>query len=528
MSWQGRGKTFFPDNKGAATVYLLLVGAATLTLFLAVFNYGRFLMAQRQVELALEASLNSLLSYYDRNLAREMGLFAFDTRDALLAEKGREYFLDNIGGPGTINGQTCESYTVSYPEEGRLDISAVLAAQAVDLKRIEGWTGMVSDLLSAVGITDWGSLLSFVGKGPLGDAATGEGAGLTGDMDMDLGAVEDAFNERVDNEERNWVEAFESNRERDDGRIRIWQLLSARAPEDVFVDRMMPAEIRRGAGAGGFGLWGDAAFWEGLFLDPRGSLGGLWFLTVASTQIYDLIDEIKNGIPEALTSGYNKALLIEYIIGEMDFATNKPVMDRYFSRAEVEFMLYRRESSWGNVRQVALKILILRSCLHLVDAATSGKIVDEITLAAAVVEAVIKGGWDVEKLYAGERVPAYPGLPRVTISYKDHLRLLLTYQSEKALRSAAQGLAQANLWYWAGGGDDSGTGAGFDPGAKAADGLGSAGAAPRPGDFALSRYGTEVRAEVRTELSLWPFGTVKIHREGIMGYDKPFALLYAR
>jgi len=113
----------------------------------------------------------------------------------------------------------------------------------------------------------------------------------------------------------------------------------------------------------------------------------------------------------------------------------------------------------------------------------------------------------VDKLYAGERIPAFPGVSQLTMSYKDHLRLFLLCQRGGNQRQAFQRVVSVNLWHWAGGSS------------------GSSGRSVRFDDYTLDRYASEVRAAVDTELRLWPFGSVRIRREGVMGYDRPFALL---
>ena len=502
------------DEKGALTIFMILVGTSVMILFLAVFNYGRFLMAGRQTELALEASLNSVLSYYEKSLAGEMGLFALDTEDALLEDIGKEYFIDNLGDPGKINGQACLSYNLSYPAESRMSVDSVIAAQAVDLERIEGLKSAFIDILKSAGVTDLKSVLSLVGKGA-GGLAAGEDAGLTGDLDLDaadLDAARDAFNERVAEGEREWIDMLQAGGSGEDRRVKIWQLLSGEPPEGTHTIKYMPADIAYTGYISRFGFEGDAAFWEGLFLKPGSVLGGICFLPTAIFQIYDFIVEIKDGLSVAMDRNIKKALLVEYLINEMDFATNMPVMDRYFARAELEYILCGKDSSWDNIRFVALKLLMLRSFEHLINSIISGEVADEITLAAQVIESVIKGANDVEKLFNGERVPAFPGQSIINMSYKDHLRLLLYSQDEEILRGAARGLVQANIWHWEGT-----DGAGLLQGT---DGAGLLAA-----DFALDRFATEVRAEAMTRLSLWPFGGVTIRREGVMGYDKPFALL---
>jgi hypothetical protein len=134
-------------------------------------------------------------------------------------------------------------------------------------------------------------------------------------------------------------------------------------------------------------------------------------------------------------------------------------------------------------------------------------VIDEVTLAKAVAEAVLKGAAETEKLFAGERIPAFPGQTRLTMSYKDHLRLFLLCQKGTEQNQALQRLIQTNLWHW-----------------RAKETAGKAAAAGAAA-FSLSRYATEIRVIAESKISLWPFGVALIRREGVMGYDRSFTLV---
>lgn len=124
-------RSFIDEDTAAITVYFLLAGSALILLLLALFNFGRFLMARQQAATALEASAASVLSHYQTDLVREMGLFALDTRDAAgLQAAGKTYFTANLGEPGAINSQKCLIYALSFPEESRLNQEEILTIQA--------------------------------------------------------------------------------------------------------------------------------------------------------------------------------------------------------------------------------------------------------------------------------------------------------------------------------------------------------------------------------------------------------------
>ena len=517
------------EEDASAAVFFLMVGSAMLLLFLAVFNYGRYLMAERQVELALEASAVSVLSYYEPRLTRELGLYALDTLDASLAAKGKDYFVKNLGSAGSVNGQVCLDYRLEYPSNGRLSISAVLAAQAVDARRIEGWIGLGQDLFEVIGKTDWQNLMEIPGRGFHFSGETevygasevygtpyADGTSYMDDGYGDI-SVEDA---PVEQERPAWLNKMESNAEADgSGRIRFWQFLSSRPPQDLFTDRIMPAAAAAAQYQAKYQLDEETVFWEHAFLNPASAVTDATFVTKMFRQVGEFLSVVKISLTGSVEKGINKLLFTEYLLGELDFATNKPVVDRYFYRCEAEYVLCGFDNAWDNLRNMALRLFLLRTCLHYLDSLMSMEIMDESALMLALIEGVMKGSADVEKLFAGERIPAFPWTDGVTMSYKDHLRLFLLCQAQDEQQTALQRLVQVNLWYWATGassGDTTGNSTGASIGIT---GAGDAGA------YTLNRFAAEIRVAAETELSLWPFGRRLIRREGVMGYDFPFTLL---
>ncbi|MCL2121819.1 MAG: DUF5702 domain-containing protein [Clostridiales bacterium] len=510
------------EEDAAVTVYFLLAGTALLILFLAVFNYGRYLSATRQTELALEASLTSVLSYYEPKLIQEMGLFALDTRKEGLQAAGRAYAVSNLGEEKAVNGQVCLDYTLYFPEESRLDLSDILAEQAVDMNRIKGWTAIGGDILQILGGIDWKGLFAE----PMDGIDQAEVLGLP-EIRSEAGEIADVAGAAEDLSEitqPEWLNGLEEFAETDgSGRLRIWHFLSPFPPEEKFTDRIMPGAIM----AAGYGkknsLDEQASFWANTFQSPSAAVQEEAFLTETLDQTEDFLTEFVGILAEALQKGAAKLLFTEYLLNDLDFATNKPVLDRFFSRAEAEYVLCGHASSWDNIRSVALRLYLLRTSLHAARYLIDAKALNKITLVMATITGMTKGGEDVEKLFAGERILAVPGVEKITMSYKDHLRLLLMCQPQTEQRSALQRLVQVNLWHWKGGGAG-GSGL-WDVAGVAGSVLGEIAGWEQAADFGLNRYTAEVRAVIETELSLWPFGSVRIRREGAMGYDRPFTLL---
>jgi hypothetical protein len=523
-------------EEAAITVYFLLAGSALIIFFLALFNFGRYLTAKQQAALALEASASSILSYYQTDLAREMGLFALDTQDEGLQALGKAYFTANLGETGAINSQKCLIYALSFPKESRLNQGEIVNIQATDGQRIEGWLSLGQDLLGFLGITDWQSLLGIWAE-----------PGLTGEASEDDLAGQETRLQRE--QEQKIAESLET----DGGAgVKIWHFLLPWPTGGGFADVDMPEEIRKSQesadGEKQKQLEELAAFcWEILVsskaskdeagseeTEPGGAdqegadqegaepgeavAGAADSWPGAAEALKNFLTDFQQSLSEALEKGKNKMLVTEYLLQELDYATNKPVLERYFSRCEAEYVRWGFANSWDNLRYTALQLFLLRSGLHLLKSVTSGEIADEITLAKAVLEAVVKGGAEVEKLFAGQRIPAFPGQSRLMMSYKDHLRLFLLCQKGEEQNRALQRLIQMNLWYWSAKEAD-----GKEADGK--EGAGAGGVAEGEAAFTLSRYATEIKVIAESKLSLWPFGVTLIRREGVMGYDRSFTLV---
>ncbi len=498
--------SFIGKDEGIITVYFLLAGSALILLLLALFNFGRYLTAKQQAVTALEASAASILSHYQADLVREMGLFALDAWDEDLQALGKAYFAANLGEPGAINSQKCLIYALSFPEEGRLQQEEILTIQAVDSQRIEGWFQAGQELLDFLGLSDWQSLLKLWPEEELSGQSA---ADIPADWGEEAGLGAEAG-----------LEAEEVQQKEDSGGVRLWHFFLPWPISDGFADVNLP----EGAGGARAAAAGESkkqldkltAFAERLFAPSNSkandvAASGAILPPGALEEIKVFLADFQKNLAEVLAKGRDKLLFTEYLLQELDYATNKPAMERYFSRCEAEYVLWGYDNSWDNLRYTALQLFLLRSGLHLLKSVIDMEVVDEITLAKAALEAMLKGGSEVEKLFNGQRIAAFPGQTRLTMSYKDHLRLFLLCQRGSLQKQAVQRLIQTNLWYWQ-------IKNPFRGGLETAGPVSAA-------DFSLSRYATEVKVIVETKLSLWPFGVTLIRWKGVMGYDRPFTLV---
>ncbi|GAQ19901.1 hypothetical protein OPHB3_3886 [Oceanobacillus picturae] len=93
---------FIMDDKGAVSIYLIII---TLLLFLfnaVLIDYARILVAERQTEQAAKVALRSTMSSYNQGL-QDKGLFAFDGDQGQSTELFKKVFAKNLE-PGDGEG----------------------------------------------------------------------------------------------------------------------------------------------------------------------------------------------------------------------------------------------------------------------------------------------------------------------------------------------------------------------------------------------------------------------------------------
>lgn len=211
--------------------------------------------------------------------------------------------------------------------------------------------------------------------------------------------------------------------------------------------------------------------------------------------------ELKARLAAGLKAGRERLLRSSFIMEQMDYMTAKAERQRCFSRCEAEYILWGEALDWDNVRQTALRLLLFRMVLHSAYAFSQNPAAEpSLRLGAAVAKGFANAKADVEALFRGEKISALPGQAKYRLSYKDHLRLFLLMQPAEAQLGRLQDLLEANLRYW-----------GHDI---------------PDGRSILESFFTKIRASTVVRVSLWPIGSFTLRRQGEMGYDAPFAMVW--
>jgi hypothetical protein len=493
------------SESGVLTVFSLLVLSGFFLMFLVIFNYYLYVLGSQRLEESLEISLNSVLSCYDGDAMRELGLFVLPESDQL-AELGESYFVRNLMADDVLKVNLLE-YTLVYLPEDSFYIKANLEEQILQQETYDGWLGLGSALFDFLGLHDLPTDLSMyddAGAEAAGVAeATGfaEAAGVAETAGAVLGSDWLMLLEEI----LNIAEETASG----ESQVSLWQLLSpwpqayhnnVRLPDLAYTQSTQEEEI------------------EEQLTKIFGNFSG--FLQYA--------DYIKGKIKETVAAEKNKILRSEYVLQQWDYATAKAMRSRYFEKAEVEYILGGHKESWDNIRYTAFSIFLLRTMLHgaynFINSPVSSL---SLRLAEAVLEGMTESKKEVEELFAGRKVAAFPGQTRLQMSYKDHLRLFLIMQPQEQQLQRLQDLLRVNLGYWQHTSKNA-TVAATSAASTAANAVGLADLMPQhyawlPAD--LTHYYRGIQARAVVELELWPIGNLQLERVGALGYDVPFRLV---
>lgn len=89
-------------NKGAITVFLLLITTVMFCFMGFLIDGSRIILASYMVDNASVTALRSTMGHYDKNLVSEYGLYAIqDTKEAKISEIYKKYFTANLIGNST-------------------------------------------------------------------------------------------------------------------------------------------------------------------------------------------------------------------------------------------------------------------------------------------------------------------------------------------------------------------------------------------------------------------------------------------
>ncbi|HHY06611.1 MAG TPA: hypothetical protein GX532_06545 [Clostridia bacterium] len=165
-------------------------------------------------------------------------------------------------------------------------------------------------------------------------------------------------------------------------------------------------------------------------------------------KIFGYLSELNQRIQEAAQSGRDKTYLTEYIMDKHTFVTSPVSRGHYFEQGEVEYILCGNNHESLNITQIFLQIWSMRLAINAVDYFTFNPVPSfSVRLGQALVGGFIAATKDMLDLYGGKDVPVCASLGKlpVSLSYSDHLRLLLLMQNEKTQLERMRQLMQINI-----------------------------------------------------------------------------------
>ena len=451
-------RTIGIETQGSVTAFFMLIVGGLLMLFLMVYNYGLYSFAVQQFEDGLQASLSSVLADYDPAIMRELGLFALRKNEAQTVI-GRDYLQSNLSSAGASMQMTLQEYQLTYDQASSLSRPENINQQIILQEAYDGWLSMGS------------ALLDFLEINPFPQSLAAAPVSLENDLDTDAEGLS------------------------------LWQLLSPWPVQGWTLHNLQSVQ--------------ETTDQEGQMEQKKTAATTLVDPALKNGQAFQgFAARFKIQLKDALLAGKEHLLRCAYVMQQFDYMTAKAVRQRYFTKSEVEYILWGAASDWSNVRQMAFHLFLLRTVLHCTyEFCRSPAAEPAARLGAAVLNGISQGKADVEALYRGEKIAAFPGQTKLKMSYQDHLRLFLLLQSKEEQLKRLQNLLGANIGYW------DRCSAHDDSNSKLKDPEQQIEA---PG---LDIFYTKIRVKALIRLTLWPLGNLDLMRQGEQGYDCPFVLI---
>lgn len=162
------------------------------------------------------------------------------------------------------------------------------------------------------------------------------------------------------------------------------------------------------------------------------------------TSVFSIFGKLKNyfvSLGEVVTNADNlmdKVYLVDYIMSKCTYVTSQTSREHYFSRGEVEYIIFGHKSQWANIASAIGSITLMRFAINTINYFITSKDGELISRAViAVTRGVVQTGADMTAMLldygSGDDEASKKGLIAVcpslkkykVLSYSDHLRILL-------------------------------------------------------------------------------------------------------
>jgi hypothetical protein len=459
------------NDRGSASVFMMLIFGACLTLSLCLLNGARYILTCREIEGALDAALASVLADCDDDLATRYGIYAYAWQDAAAdSAAGRSYFQANLGRHSGFLDMEVRDYSAEPLAEHKMDDDALFDQILQQMKYkgpIEAGEGLLSLFMNVRGL-DQIKQAAEAGQSQLDSLGQADETEAAEPLLSQLDALD----------RKSFADVL----------MRLPQVIRGRTLSTAARDA------------------GEAVEDPG---DALEELKGI-FAVKLGMELVDYWDKFKQGVFWVLNNARDQFYMAQYIMDEFTYMTKGSAQDQFFEKTEVEYILCGHAWEIANAGDMAARLLFFRFVLHAAyefaeNYSKSGEILS--ALAAALVEGYRDASQDVAQLYEGKTIPAIPGQSLVQISYGNHLMLFLMIQDRQTQFERMASLIQANIDHW---GQETISG-----GAAGGTSAGTGSLLTAPGN---RPYVTGLSAKASVSVKLWPFEAV-IERERVMVYE---------
>lgn len=411
------------DQRGAVTVFLVLIFSALLLVALVLVDAARVVLAQQMLQSALDSAGRSALAGCHEGMAAEFGLYGTRMPEA---EMERYLRLNLQEQPGALRLLKFHDVSVEKEtkESGSLLNDENLARQLSEYMKYKGplvWAEEILRGRQQAGLKNKMNVLESgrqAAAAELAQAAQEAAAGRES-LPETVGGIP-ALEDGPRGEVLSILNTF-SFRELTEA-----DLIEAGAFSQANALREEPGLLS--AFFGGTEAWdNEAALQEG-------------------RRVLEYLEAWEEALDNLLAQGLEKFYQTEYILDKYTYLTSSTRRHHYLEKGEAEYILGGDKSELNNLVFIFEQILLFRLAVNTLDFFVKSPLPDPLArLSFALAEGFTAACLETARLYDGQYVALFPETPQLTLSYADYLRLFLLAQDEEIQLNRMRQLMQVNI-----------------------------------------------------------------------------------
>lgn len=433
------------DRRGSSTVYLLLVMTGLIAMGLIFIDVTRIIVAENRVERAAKTAGNSLLASYNRNMALDFGLFGEGSPKASQEAVFQYYFKRNLDPEQSrlglryfVESKDCEVEALQNLMEDNVLKSQMIGN--VKYKSPGKWIKSLAEIFSGKEIE------ALRGKNQEARNAREQKRALKrkqAELQARLMTVKGDAQESLIRELSNVTKTLDKMEESMNGRSNS----EAKIPNSQTAGEFFSGKLNEMTGLKNCTVPGS--YYPKSYSETgSGNFNGYSYRANTEEERESLdqsalktLMEFGVGIREIASGSLDKLYMTEYIIDRFSSLLNEKE-GHFYRKGEIEYIISgsRNTTELTAISLTVMKIWTIRFAINFIIDISKSLIPEPMErLAYSLMSAGLEASTDVVKLMTGYTVEALPNSPKkITLSYEDHLRILLGMKSEKNLLDGAR------------------------------------------------------------------------------------------